>query len=258
MFIPKEVFRDLLAFYQSYSINASLIDKHSAETIGKKTSIKIDGRNFDLVTLKFVRGYMSASRGFSLSPTISKKGKKSHPTIQFNYVIKDMGNISEDDIRVEMNEEKTGFVSKKLVNIEWEGGRLAGLLNGDAGLKQKILTMGTTLLRVEPDRKNDIVSIIHRKKIDMIAESSGIFLKIWKNRAENLPSIETLDIIDKIAEHVNLIINRRGMEKKEIKIITKTIKCPSCGKTTQVQGGIGTRVTVICPKCNTKGVFQFR
>jgi Zn finger protein HypA/HybF involved in hydrogenase expression len=42
------------------------------------------------------------------------------------------------------------------------------------------------------------------------------------------------------------------------KSITKTIKCPSCGEIKEVQGVIGERITIICPKCNTKGVFQFR
>ena len=51
---------------------------------------------------------------------------------------------------------------------------------------------------------------------------------------------------------------KKKIEEKKRKEITKTIKCPSCGETTQIQGNIGARVTVICPKCNTKGFFQFR
>ena len=47
-------------------------------------------------------------------------------------------------------------------------------------------------------------------------------------------------------------------EEKKRKEITKTIKCPSCGETTKIYGVPGERVTVICPKCNTKGFFQFR
>ena len=42
------------------------------------------------------------------------------------------------------------------------------------------------------------------------------------------------------------------------KSITKTIKCPSCGEIQEVQGVIGERITIICPKCSTKGFFQFR
>ncbi|UCF13332.1 MAG: zinc ribbon domain-containing protein [Thermoplasmatales archaeon] len=50
---------------------------------------------------------------------------------------------------------------------------------------------------------------------------------------------------------------KNKIEGKKQKEITKTIKCPSCGETTQIQGSTGDRVTVICPKCKTKGFFQF-
>ena len=60
------------------------------------------------------------------------------------------------------------------------------------------------------------------------------------------------------AGHVNLITNRRGVEKKKIKTITKTIKCPACGETQKVQGVLGERVEVTCKKCNGKGVLHFR
>jgi len=112
-----------------------------------------------------------------------------------------MGSRSEDDLKVEMKEKKKGFVSKKLVDIEWKGGKLAGLLNSDDELKEKILTTGTTSLKVEPDRKNDCVRIIHQKGIDLVVESSGAFVKKTETRAENFPSIETLDIVGRIAEH---------------------------------------------------------
>lgn len=48
------------------------------------------------------------------------------------------------------------------------------------------------------------------------------------------------------------------IEEKKQEKITKTIKCPSCGEIKEVQGAIGEQITIICPKCNTKGVFQFR
>ena len=50
---------------------------------------------------------------------------------------------------------------------------------------------------------------------------------------------------------------KKKTEEKKQKEITKTIKCPSCGETFQIRGSMGARVTVICPKCNTKGFFQF-
>jgi len=61
--IPKEVFGDLVAHYQRAGIGAVLLEKDSPETIGKETAIKVSGRNFDLVILKFARGSMAAGRG---------------------------------------------------------------------------------------------------------------------------------------------------------------------------------------------------
>lgn len=51
---------------------------------------------------------------------------------------------------------------------------------------------------------------------------------------------------------------KKKTEEEKRKELTKTIKCPSCGETSQIQGSMGARITVICPKCNTKGFFQFR
>lgn len=47
-------------------------------------------------------------------------------------------------------------------------------------------------------------------------------------------------------------------EEKQREKIIKTIKCPSCGETQEVQGVLGERVEVTCKKCNGKGVFHFR
>lgn len=203
--IPKEVFRDLLLHYQNAGVNAVLLEKDSPETINKETAIKIGGRNFDLVILKFARGVMAVGKGGGFGPTISKKVTKTHPTLRFHHVVKGMGNRSEGDLKVEMKEKKKGLISKKLVDIEWKGGKLAGLLKGDADLKKMILTTGTTSLKVEPDSKNDCIGIIHQKGIDLIVESGGAFVKKTETRAENFPPIETLDIIDRIAEHVKSV-----------------------------------------------------
>jgi len=203
--IPREVFRDLMAHYHKAGINAVLLEKDSPETIEKETAIKIGGRNFDLVILKFARGSMAVGRGGGFAPTISKKVTKTHPVLRFHHIVKELGKRSEDDLTVEMEEKKKGLISKKLVDVEWKGGKLAGLLNGDADLKKKILATGTTSLKVEPDRKNDCVRIIHQKKIDVIVESGGAFVKKTETRAENFPPIETLDIIDRIAEHVKSV-----------------------------------------------------
>jgi hypothetical protein len=48
-------------------------------------------------------------------------------------------------------------------------------------------------------------------------------------------------------------------EKEAFKrMISKTIICPSCGETQEVQGFLGKKATVSCKKCKTEGVFHFR
>lgn len=203
--IPEEVFRDLLKHYQSAGVNAVLLDKKSPETIAGETAIKVEGRNFNLVILKFARGSMAGGRGGGFAPTISKKVTKTHPVIRFHHIVKELGGKSEEDLKVEMKEKKKGFISKELVDISWDGGKLAKMLNEDKDLKNMILKTKTGSLKVEPDPKNNCIRIIHQKKIDVIVESGGVFKKKTETRAENFPSVETLSIVDRIAEHIKSI-----------------------------------------------------
>jgi len=203
--IPKEVFRDLVKHYQNAGLNAVLLEKDSSETIEKETAIKIGGRKFDLVILKFASGSIAVGRGGGFGPTISKQVTRTHPNLRFHHIVKGMGKRSENDLKAEVKEKKEGFISKKLVDIKWEGGKLAELLNSDTELKNMIMRTGSTPLKVEPDRKNDCIRIIHEKGIDVIVESGGAFIQKTETRAENFPPIETLDIIDKIVVYTESI-----------------------------------------------------
>lgn len=203
--IPQEVFRDLLRHYQNAGLNAVLLGKDNPETIEKETAIKIGGRKFDLVILKFAGGSMAVGRGGGFGPTISKKVEKTHPNLRFHHIIKDMGNRSESALKAELKEKKEGFISKKVVDVNWEGGMLAHLLNNDTELKNMIMRTGSTQLKVEADRKNDCIRIIHEKEIDMIVESGGAFIQKTETRAENFPPVETLDIIDRIATYAKSV-----------------------------------------------------
>lgn len=201
--IPREVFRDLLAYYQKAGLDAELLESDSSETIRGEKAIKIGGRKFDIVILKFASGSIGAGRGFSIGPTISKQVTKMGPTnINFHYIVKGMGKRNENDLKAEVKEKKEGLISKKLVDIKWEGGKLAGLLNSDSELKNMIIRSNVVPLKVEADRKNDCIRIINEKGIRIIIESGGIFLKKTETRAENFPPMETLDVIDKIAYYV--------------------------------------------------------
>lgn len=204
--IPKEVFRDLLAHYQKAGLDAELLESDSSETIRGEKAIKISRRKFDLVILKFASGSIGAGRGFSIGPSISKQVTKMGPTnINFHYIVKGLGKLNENDLKAEVKEKKEGLISKKLVDIKWEGGKLAGLLNSDSELRSMIMRSNVVPLKVEADRKNDCVRIINEKGIRITIESSGIILKKTETRAENFPPSETLDIIDKIADYAKSI-----------------------------------------------------
>ena len=67
------------------------------------------------------------------------------------------------------------------------------------------MKLGIMPLKVEPDRKNNCVRIINEKGIRIIIQSQGIIVKKTETRAENFPPIETLDVIDKIANYVKSV-----------------------------------------------------
>lgn len=200
--IPKEVFSDLISHYNSLGISARLVEKDEPEAVDGETTIRISGRKFDAVFLKFAGGSMAGGGGFSIGPSISKQVKKTSPKLDFNHIMMGMQGKSEEDLKAEMEEEKTGLITKKLVNIKWKGGRLANVLNNDVELKKKILDSQTTSFRVEPDMKNSCVKIVHQKEIQLTYEFGGVFIKTAKTSAKNFPPITTIDIVDRVAEHV--------------------------------------------------------
>jgi len=204
--IPQEVFRDLLAYYQKAGLNAELLEADRPETIPGEKAIKINGRKFDLVILKFAGGSIGAGRGFSIGPSISYQATRMGPTnINFHYILKGLGNRNENDLKAEVKAKTEGFISKRLVDIKWEGGKLAGLLNSDSELKNMIMRSGVVPLKVEADRKNDCARIINEEGIRITIKSSGIIVKKTETTAENFPPIETLDVIDKIADYVKSV-----------------------------------------------------
>ncbi len=204
--IPNEVFRDLLAYYQNAGLSAVLLETDSPETLPGEKAIKVSGRKFDLVVLKFAGGSIGVGRGFGVGPSISYQTQNLGPTkINFNYIVKGLGNANEKDLQAEVKEKTEGLISKKLVDISWVGGLLAGQLNGDGELKSMIMASSVVPLKVEPDVKNNCVRIINEKAIRIIIQSGGIFIKKAETRAENFPPIETLNVVDKIAGYLRSV-----------------------------------------------------
>jgi len=201
--IPNEVFRDLLAYYQQAGLNPEILEPNNPQTIPGEKSIKVNGRKFDLVILKFAGGSIGFGRGGTIGPSIGFQQQNIGPTlINFNYIVKGMINSNENDLKAELKVKTEGFISKKLVDVHWEGGLLAGQLNGDTQLKDTIMKSSVIPLKVEPDKKNNCVHIINEHAIREIITRSGIIVQKAETRVENFPSMETLDVVDKIATNV--------------------------------------------------------
>ncbi len=200
--LPKYGYDDLLQHYQDGGLDAELLEKDSPETIGKKRAVKIGGRDFDLVIPRFFRGVSRSSHEAELF-AITKSKSKGMQVIRFHHIVRGLGGRNEGDLNAKAKPKWKGLRKKEILDVHWEGGRLASALNGDADLKTMILKNRTAPLKVRADPKNDVLRIIHEKKIFLIVEQSG-FRKA-KKRAVGFPPVEALDAIDRIAQHAQAV-----------------------------------------------------
>lgn len=202
---PSELYRDLLHHYQSAGLRAELLDRKSPEVVGKKAAIKIDGRTFDLV-----HPQGSVMPGIPDRKRFIKEVTETSTLMPFHYIMKGLGGRSQEDLNAEMKPEKKGVALKRTVDVHWKGGKLAGLLNGDAKLKTLILQSGTDKLAVKADPENDCVRIIFPWKISSTVTSKGIAIYKMETTFDDLPPIPTLDIVDGIADHVRSVYSSLG------------------------------------------------
>lgn len=200
--LPKYGYDDLLQHYQDGGLDAELLEKDSPETIGKKRAIKVGGRHFDLVIPRFLSGTARHSHSAELF-AITKSKSKGQQVIGFQHIVRGLGGRSEGDLNAKAKPNWKGLRKKELLDVQWDGGKLAGVLNSDTELKTIILKNKTAPLKVKADPKNDCLRIIHKKKIFLIVEQSG-FRKA-KKRAVGFPPVEALDAIDRIAQHAQAI-----------------------------------------------------
>jgi hypothetical protein len=197
--LPKEVYTDLVRHYQSGGIGATLLDKDSPETVGGEKAVKISGRNVSQVIPKFARGSVGGGKGFEMSPSISKKKSITHPVVNFHHIVKGRVPADEKEMNATLVARKKGLLSKEIVGLEWEGGRVASMLNSDPELNNVLMRNGVSSLKVEGDCKHGCIRIVHQQKIDLVSESSGFLIKKTTSRAEKLPSLQVFEAIDKIA-----------------------------------------------------------
>ena len=114
----------------------------------------------------------------------------SQDRFQAHYIVrvKNVSNVLDYTTRTTLS--TTGhFGSKKVTDVEWQGGKISGILNSDSSLKEMIVNQNPddAVISVEPT--NQGVRIYGK----------------WKNSFEFGVSKELFDIYDKIAGHVKSI-----------------------------------------------------
>jgi hypothetical protein len=200
--LPDEVYTDLVKHFQSGGISAALLEKDSPETVGGDKAVKISGRQVSLVIPKFAMGSVGGGKGFELGPSIGKKATVTHPVVNFHHIVKGRIPADEKEMNATLVAKRKGLLSKEVTGVEWEGGRVASMLNSDAELNNTLLRNNVSSLKVEGDAKNGCFRIVLQQKIDVVIESSGFLVKETKNRAERLPSLQVFEAIDKIASRL--------------------------------------------------------
>ncbi len=195
--LPNGVFKALLAYYQNAGLNAELLEPDNPDTIPGEKAIRISGRKFDLVILKFASGSIAPQKGLSADSPKTKNIALTN--VNFNYIIKGFGRLNENNLKAQVKMKTEGFLSKRVLDMHWEGGRLADQLNSDINLKDMIMGLRFLPLKVEPDPKNNCIRVINEKGIRIIMRS-------WddeQTRVEELPQIEILNVLDKIADYTH-------------------------------------------------------
>ena len=198
--LPNEGYADLLLHYQRCGIAATIIEKDNPEALEGQRALKISGRNIDLVIPVLARGVVSGGGGFG--PSISKQTTVTHPVVDFHHIVRGVVPRNDADVNAKIVAEKKGLISKELVSIRWEGGPLAGRLNADTDLRQKLLRNGVDDLSIESDRANGCVRLVLRAKLDEKTTSGGVFLKETHHYLSNFPSLEVFGMIDDLAGRI--------------------------------------------------------
>lgn len=193
--------------------------------------VKIEGRNIDLVQVerRSVGGPSLGDSGIDYVVFM---------VFYYHYVVRANVEGLEDRLKAEVKPIKKGLLSREVVDFKWEGGELAQLLNTDFGLKNMMLKDGPTQLpniEVKPHKKplqvpgigkppqafleaqasfNQCVRITKRPKIPSNSEAHKMFevpqIPVWERKVGvELPTRETFEIYNRIAQHIHSIATAR-------------------------------------------------
>lgn len=189
----------LCKYYQELGIKASVLPEKSPEAVEKghikqdMGYIKVAGREFDLVTIRWkgtTRGSYDLGnvRGIPI-------GTKDKIPFEYHHIFR-AEIAKEGAIKAKLKKKTKGIVGKEVIDISWEGGQLAEMLNLNNEIKSAILRFiqNEDSMKIEPDKKNKIFRIVYSRPTEL---KFGL-VHGFKFDRKLLPK-EAIDVMDKIA-----------------------------------------------------------
>ncbi len=189
----------LCKYYQELGIKASILPDKSPEAVEKghikqdMGYIKVTGREFDLVTIR-MKGTTRGSYDLGKVKGIPIATKEKIPFEYHHIVRAEIAN--EGAMKAKLKKKTKGIVGKEVIDVSWEGGRLAETLNSDNSLKASIMKFieHEDSIKIETDKKNKIFRIVYSRPSEI---KSGLAYGFQFNR-KLLPK-EAIDVMDRIA-----------------------------------------------------------
>lgn len=196
---PIELYQGMVDVYTTGGLNVQLLPKDSPEAFDGGPTIKVTGRNVELVTIRFKSGSMNKGRGLEIGPSISGGKELSKPKFDFHHIVRGLAGKSPDDLKAELKASTKGLIRKEVVDVTWEGGRLAAALAADTDLKRRLMEHQASEINVSADEKNNCIRIEYPAKVKDVVEKKGFIVKETTTRFEELPPMGVFEICDSIA-----------------------------------------------------------
>lgn len=200
----------LLEHYRGLGLEVSLLAEDSPERIETGPLrrdvgyIRVEGRNFDLVALRYGGASTTTRSSNVLGIPVSARTRQKFP-IEYHHIVRRDPSARPRAYKAKLKKRTRGVFRRSLVDVAWRGESLAAALNADAALKRTLVgCLGPKdSLRSDPDTRNRCVRIVFTRTFKVRA-GFGILTGIGFEVTGFLPEAALLEAIHGIAERVRL------------------------------------------------------
>lgn len=198
--LPKEVYTDLVNHYRESGIEAAYVERDAPEMLDENRELRISGRNVDLVIPSLAGTYVE--RGERTGTSERSASGPVRPEVDFYHIVRGVPTGDANEVDTNLVAQTREGPSRELLDLAWEGGRLASQLNSDVDLRQRLLDHGIDNMRFESDPKNQCIRIVHRAPVSLQGrrsvehEAEGVY------DVSDFPSAAVFSIVDEIAGRI--------------------------------------------------------